>query len=621
MELSLTNGELVLGAAGLSLRGVRPVLNGAPLENARPPLLRQQANLLSLSWTAPALGDGLFEIELVREDDTHAHMRYWLDGLPPGFVLDSFGVRFEHVANLRAYLRQGYSSWDGSSYIQPRGTLHDTGYAMTQLLPDGEGSLVLGFDRHDRFQQTFTFDSSSAELALTIETLWDRKTRVPRESCESEQLVVLEHPRVEAALREWAHLVAAAAPTPPRHTARITGWCSWYDLYASITEENILEHLRGVARVVRREQLPMRVFQIDDGFTPEMGDWLQVKPQFPRGMGPVLDEIRDAGFIPGLWIAPFMVGNRSQLYREHPDWVVRDRATGGPLVTYRFYGEFRWHKRSEEYYVLDTTHPAAADYLRLVFRTWRREWGCQYFKTDFLHLGSDYGPDRAVWHTPGSTRIEVWRRALELIHAEIGEALWLACGPLWASVGLYHAVRIGRDVGVSWRGQHTAQDLLHSLPLRNFANGILWQADPDCVLLRQRFHELSAEEVRSLALYAGLSGGVLMTSDALDELSAERLRLWKFLLEDTGGVSSHFPLLGRVDDAVLVETRARAGRYELFVFNTGDEPVERHYALANLGLPSPAHVLDTMTGEARSAPIADLSLRLEAHKSALLFVS
>ena len=26
------------------------------------------------------------------------------------------------------------------------------------------------------------------------------------------------------------------------------------------------------------------------------------------------------------------------------------------------------------------------------------EWGCEYFKTDFMHFGSEYGPDRAVWH-------------------------------------------------------------------------------------------------------------------------------------------------------------------------------------------------------------------------------
>ena len=140
-------------------------------------------------------------------------------------------------------------------------------------------------------------------------------------------------------------------------------------------------------------------------------------------MKPLLDEIRDAGFIPGLWIAPHLVGNRSRLFAEHPDWVVRDRRSGGPLAAMRFYGEFRWHKRSEEYYILDVTHPDAAAYIAGVFRTWRRAWGCAYFKTDFMHIGSAYGPDRAVWHEAGLSRIEVFMRMARLIRKEIGDAL------------------------------------------------------------------------------------------------------------------------------------------------------------------------------------------------------
>jgi alpha-galactosidase len=120
-----------------------------------------------------------------------------------------------------------------------------------------------------------------------------------------------------------------------------------------------------------------------------------------------------------------MVGNRSRLYREHPDWVAQD-AAGGPLTQWKLYGEFRWHKRSEEYYILDTTHPDAFEYLRRVFNVWRREWNCAYFKTDFMFWGAEHGPDRARWHTPGMTRIEIWRRVAEMIRAEIGDAI---CGP------------------------------------------------------------------------------------------------------------------------------------------------------------------------------------------------
>ena len=132
-----------------------------------------------------------------------------------------------------------------------------------------------------------------------------------------------------------------------------------------------------------------------------MGDWLEVKPQFPRGMAPLLADIAAAGFVPGLWIAPFMVGNRSRLYRDHPDWVVRERDRPTSRWSMTFYGEFRWHKRSEEYYVLDVTHPEAEAYIRGVFRTWAADWGCRYFKTDFMHSASEFGPDRARWHRTG----------------------------------------------------------------------------------------------------------------------------------------------------------------------------------------------------------------------------
>ncbi|MCX7841440.1 MAG: hypothetical protein N2559_18565, partial [Anaerolineae bacterium] len=71
-------------------------------------------------------------------------------------------------------------------------------------------------------------------------------------------------------------------------------------------------------------------------------------------------------------------------------------------------------------YILDATHPEAFEYLRGVFRTWRHDWGCEYFKTDFMFWGAEYGPDRAAYHTPGLSRMEVWHRVARMIREEIG---------------------------------------------------------------------------------------------------------------------------------------------------------------------------------------------------------
>ncbi len=606
MNLTL-NPDQTLNFLGSTIRllQARPVVNGRLLEITSAKVEQEHPNRWRAHYHSAM---GVFWVKAWREEPIWK-LKFGLDGFTGNFLLDSFGLHFAQIVGAQKYLRQGYHSWDGAGYVA-MGEARQTGYALTQLLgASGTNSVVLGFGRHHRFQHTFTFEDSS----LRLEVLWDRKSA---RRIESECLLIFEQDGVEEALRSWAQQVAQAAPDPPRRPAQpITGWCSWYNLYAAISEENILEHLRGVEEVCKREHLPMRVFQLDDGFTPEMGDWLEVKPQFPRGIKPLLDEIRAAGLVPGLWIAPFLVGNRSKLFQQHPDWVLHEHS-GQPLVQMRFYGEFRWHKRSEEYYILDATHPQALEYLRNVFRVWRQDWGCEYFKTDFMFFGAEYGPDRVAYHTPGLSRMEVWHRVARMIRAEIGDALWVGCGmPLWASVGLVDGNRIGRDVGAEWLPD--TYERLYGLALRNFGNHLLWEADPDCVLLRERFHYLSEQEQTGLALFFGMMGGVLLTSDALDEISTERLALWRMLLLSAGG-SCRYPLLGS-DDQVLVQVRGHCPAAVL-AFNLSDQTVQRTYPLHTLGLP--AGLVGYNWHRREWLPQSEqLAFTLAPHQSALVFLS
>lgn len=485
----------------------------------------------------------------------------------------SIGLRFEGIAGVRNYLRNGYQSWDGSFFAAPGTPAGDgppakaptLGFALTALLPhDDKGALVIGFTRHDRFQSRFRFGGTAAAMTLDAETLLDA---VPGAQT-GEALVLFASDAVEDGLRQWSQAVAADSPLPPRlPERRITGWCSWYNHYAMIDPATLRTELAGAAAFRDVHQVPLDVFLVDDGFTPEMGDWLDFKPQFPGGIEPLVGEIVSAGFTPGLWIAPFMVGNRSKLYAAHPDWVVQEIA-GGPLAQYRFYGEFRWHKRSEEYYILDVTHPEAAAYIADVFRTWKA-WGTGYFKTDFMLFGSEHGPETAVWHQGGQSRIAIWRQMASLIREAIGDALWLGCGcPLWASTGYVDAVRIGRDIGVTWHGEYSAESLLRDLATRNHANGILWQADPDCLLLRDRFHELGDAQVESLARYGAACGGVLMTSDTLAELRPDRAALFAQLLSAAAN-PCQFPQLG-AETGPVIEYQTGSERH---VFNLSAEPL------------------------------------------------
>jgi alpha-galactosidase len=104
------------------------------------------------------------------------------------------------------------------------------------------------------------------------------------------------------------------------------------------------------------------------------------------------------------------------------------------------------------------------------------------------------------------------------------------------------------------------------------------------VLLRDRFHELTNEEVRSLLLFAGLSGGVLMTSDKLDEIPPERADLFAFLLSERR-LRCEFPSLGSPDEKLVIQRATRPdGTVLLNLFNTGETALETKRAGGSIKL-------------------------------------
>ena len=225
-------------------------------------------------------------------------------------------------------------------------------------------------------------------------------------------------------------------------------WCSWYYLYHTLDQPTLEEYLDGFNRY--RDIAPFTHIQIDAGYFPSCGDWLDAVDRFPGGLKLAADTIRQAGYEPGIWIGPFMVGDNSRLYREHPDWMLRS-ADGGLVCPWIHYNEPKpWGYRDSEYYVLDTSHPEAMAYLKHVFAT-LREWGYTLFKTDFLLWGLQ-DSSKVLRHTPGKTSFEYFRDVMTMIRETIGEdARWLGCiAPFMPALGYVDMMRIGGDVGAQW---------------------------------------------------------------------------------------------------------------------------------------------------------------------------
>jgi len=84
-----------------------------------------------------------------------------------------------------------------------------------------------------------------------------------------------------------------------------------------------------VALAERAAALGVDRFVMDDGWFGQrkddhagLGDWYVNKQKFPNGLKPLIDKVHALGMDFGLWVEPEMVNPNSDLYRQHPDWVL-----------------------------------------------------------------------------------------------------------------------------------------------------------------------------------------------------------------------------------------------------------------------------------------------------------
>jgi alpha-galactosidase len=236
--------------------------------------------------------------------------------------------------------------------------------------------------------------------------------------------------------------------------------------------------------------------------------------------------IKATGRKAGLWLAPLIAAESSRLFKEHADWFLRD--VRGKFVS----AGFNW---GERLFALDTTHPAALEWLAALMKQ-VRAWGFDYLKLDFLYAGA----------LPGQRHVDVpreaaYRQGLKLMRAAMGtDAFFLTCGaPILPSLGLCDALRVGPDVSGKWEDPRDA--ILLSNPttpgtrnaIRTTVNRLWLQplvmTDPDVAYFVERENSLSPQQ-RQLLQDLALICNFKATSDLPQWMTpAERDSLRKFL--------------------------------------------------------------------------------------------
>ncbi len=104
---------------------------------------------------------------------------------------------------------------------------------------------------------------------------------------------------------------------------------TWFPFYHNINETMIRELAKAAAECGVEE------FVIDDGWQINVdlyegkeqlhGDWDINKKKFPNGLRPVFDYIKSLGMKPGLWVTLATADPSSKVYKEHPEWFVKDK--------------------------------------------------------------------------------------------------------------------------------------------------------------------------------------------------------------------------------------------------------------------------------------------------------
>ena len=298
----------------------------------------------------------------------------------------------------------------------------------------------------------------------------------------------------------------AAMDVKPLTDKRLFGYSSWYNRYQDINDASILDDLVGAKTLLKEGDL----FQIDDGWEPFVGDWLTTDPKkFPNGLKAAADAIHEAGFVAGLWLAPFVAQKGSKLLEEHPDWLLLH--DGKPWENGSNWGGF---------YSLDIDKPEVVAYVERVLDRVLHEWGFDLVKLDFLYGAAPFG-------TETESRAARMCRAMQILRKACRGKMILGCGvPLWPAFGVVEYCRVGCDVGLDWndtklmqmthRERVSTKQSIEDTVFRRELTRRAFMGDPDVFFLREQNCKLTPEEKEKLWTVNALLGGFLLTSDALN---------------------------------------------------------------------------------------------------------
>ncbi len=165
------------------------------------------------------------------------------------------------------------------------------------------------------------------------------------------------------------------------------------------------------------------------------GDWLTDMRKFPRGMPPFFKDITAMGLNSSMWMSIADVGESSRVFRDHPEWLVRDKdgkAANLHIIRDKMYTACMttgWH-----------------DYIKTAMIKYIKECDLKYLMIDIAFVNGAYRFDDVTGCS-----------ATDHPHKDREESYWMMYQSAWKLVDELHEAVPGLFVDFSFEALGTAQ--------------------------------------------------------------------------------------------------------------------------------------------------------------------
>jgi hypothetical protein len=302
----------------------------------------------------------------------------------------------------------------------------------------------------------------------------------------------------------------------------LIGWWSWTAYYFAINEGAALTNAEWMAEHLKNDGYVY--VHLDEGYDYARGEYTTPdESHFPHGIEFISRKLAQIGLKLGVWTAPFEVSERSWVYQNHKDWLVKN-AEHQPIHIGHVTGKL------DQLYVLDTTNPGAQGYLRKTYETLAHDWHVRYIKMDFM----DDTAIEGFYYKPNTTALEAQRIGLKIIREAVGDDVVLdKDGSVMLNpVGFVDTGRISADTGHAFE---VIRDDAAGIAARYYMNRNFFVADPDAYSVskqlvidpdwHERVRPMTENEAQVAITLAAVAGGMFELGDDLPALGEDQDRV------------------------------------------------------------------------------------------------